>query len=92
MEAKLTPQQREAILAHQGEPVAVIDDASNERFYLIAEPALRQLQELANDNVRQRHEHLRQLIQEGLDSPSIPGDVAMARLRARAEQLAGRKQ
>lgn len=89
MEAKLTPQQREAILAHQGQPVAVIDDASNERFYLIAEPALRHLQELASDNAAQRREHLRQLIQEGIDSPGVPVDEAFARLDDTAKRLAG---
>jgi hypothetical protein len=74
MQVPLSPQQRDAIAANPGEPLAVVDEFGNAGYYLVPAPAF-------------LHQ-LRLLIQEGIDSPGVPADDAFERLRRFADALA----
>lgn len=88
MDIGLTPQQIEALRAHPGQPLSMVDESSSERFFLLSEPAFLHLQGLAGETGSESHRRLKQLIQEGIDSPAIPADEALARLREVANKLA----
>jgi hypothetical protein len=92
MQVPLSPQQRDAIAAHPGEPLAVVDEFGNAGYYLVPAPAFLHLQGLNEASDRQSHEQLRRLIQEGIESPGIPADEAFERLRRFAESLAAGNQ
>lgn len=69
--------------ANPGQPLPILDDASQQRFYLLDESAFLHLQGLANDTERACHDQLQRLILEGIDSPGVPAEEAFARLRNR---------
>ena len=89
MEIPLSPQQRDAINAHPGEPLPLVDHVSSERYFLVPAPAFLHLQGLAGESENNCHEQLRKLIQEGIDSPTVPAEEAFSRLRQTAQRLAG---
>lgn len=86
MTTRLTPEQRAAIEAHRY--VALEDEQSHERFYLVPEASFLHLQGLAEEEDRACQDRLRQLIREGIDSPDVPATDAFNRLRHLASELA----
>lgn len=90
MQVPLSPQQRDAIAAHPGEPLAVVDEFGTAGYYLVPASAFLHLQGLNEASDRQSHEQLRRLIQKGIDSPEVPADEAFERLRRFADALAAR--
>lgn len=88
MQVPLSPQQRDAIAANPGEPLAVVDEFGNAGYYLVPAPAFLHLQGLNEAADRDSHHQLRLLIQEGIDSPGVPADDAFERLRRFADALA----
>ena len=87
MAAKLTPEQRDALKAHSGHAVPVEDDESKETYYLVTAPSYLHMQGLIGQHDQQCREQLRQLVEEGINSPGVPADEALARLRATAKEL-----
>jgi hypothetical protein len=87
MDIPLSPQQRDAINARPGEPVPLIDAASSERYFLVPAPAFLHLQGLAKESDEHCHRQLKQLIREGIDSPSVDAEKAFARLHGFAARL-----
>jgi hypothetical protein len=88
MEIPLSPQQRDAIHAHPGEPLPLVDHISSERYFLVPAPSFLHLQGLAGESEGRCHEQLRKLIQDGIDSPTVSAQEAFARLRRTAQRLA----
>jgi hypothetical protein len=89
MQVPLSPQQRDAIAAHPGEPLAVVDEFGNAAgYYLVPAPAFLHLQSLSAENAQQRQNELRRLIEEGLESPDVPAEEAFDRLRKLAKSAA----
>lgn len=88
MQVPLSPQQREAIAARPGEPLAIVDEFGHAGYYLVPAPAYHHLQGLNDASDQQSHEQLRRLIQEGCESPEVPADEAFKRLRQIAQSLA----
>ena len=76
MASKITNEQREDLNASHGRPVPVEDDERKRVYYLVDA-----------DYLHTSHEHLRTLIQEGIDARHIPADDAEAELRRYAERL-----
>jgi hypothetical protein len=91
MELPIKPQRRDAIHAQPGLPLALLDDASNERFFLLPESEYRRLQDLANESVERRRRQLKELIEEGVNSPAVPVEDAIARIRGRLAQIAAER-
>lgn len=87
MEIPLSPQQRDAINAHPGEPLPMVDLVSSEKYFLVPAPAFLHLQGLAEEDDQRCHDQLQHLIQEGIDSRTVSADEAFSRLRRTAQRL-----
>jgi hypothetical protein len=89
MTTKLTDEQRAAVEACAGQPVLVIDDATNKVYYLLNEEAFAHLRGLQSTHDDECQTKLRELIEEGIRSPEMPAREVFAELRAEAKRLAG---
>jgi hypothetical protein len=87
MELPITPQQRDALHAHPGQPVPLVDTLSSEKYFLVPAPAFLHLQALASEAEHECNDQLRTFIQQGLESKGVPADQAFARLKQFAQQL-----
>ena len=86
MHSKLTPEQREAIAAQPGVPIPVFDDQGEKFYYLIEESSLRHLEGIAGEQSQKSLAQLRELIQDGIDSPDVPANIVYAELRKKAAE------
>jgi hypothetical protein len=87
MDIPISPEQRAALNSHPGAALPIIDYESSEKYFLVPAPAFLHLQGLAVENDRRCHEQLRQLVEEGINSPEVSAEQAFSRLRSKAEQL-----
>ena len=87
MNVKLSDEQRHALESIADQPLPIRDEQSRRVYYLLNEEAFLHLQGLKADHEHRYHEQLRQLIDEGIQSPGVPAHEAFARLRAMAEEL-----
>lgn len=92
MQAKLTEEQRSAMAAHPGVPIPIIDDDTEQTYYLISERSLTHLENAANLASESSRQRLQKLIEEGDATESIPSEVVFADLRKRAAQTMHRPQ
>mgnify|MGYP001386876418 CR=1 FL=1 len=79
MATKITSEQRDDLLASQGQPVPVEDEEGHKVYFLVEA-----------DYLHTSHEQLRVLIQEGINARHIPAAGAEAELLRYANQLAGK--
>jgi hypothetical protein len=79
MASKITPQQRDELLASQGQPVPVEDEEGHKVYYLVEA-----------DYLHTSHEQLKALIQEGIDANHLPTEETEGELRRYADQLANK--
>jgi hypothetical protein len=77
MASKITKQQRDDLNASRGQPVPVEDDEGHKVYYLVEA-----------DYVLTSPEHLKTLIQEGIDANHLPADEAEPELQRYADRLA----
>lgn len=87
MSISITPEQRDALQAQAGAPLRLFDEQNQQTFYLVNESSLLHLQAMAEEKDAESLRRLRLLIQEGIDSPGVPADMAASRLRQFAQQL-----
>ncbi len=88
MELFLTPQQIAALQDAPGQPIPVVNGDNLERYYLVPEPLFRRLEGLALSPGATGPDELRDLIQQGMDSPEVLADKAFDQLRKHAQKLA----
>jgi hypothetical protein len=87
MSVKLSDEQRQALESSSGQPLPVQDEQSHSVYYLLNEEAFLHLQSLNAAHDDRCKVRLRELIDEGIQSPGVPANEAFARLRAWAEEL-----
>jgi hypothetical protein len=77
MASKITKQPRDDLHASHGQPVPVEDEEGRKVYYLVEA-----------DYLHTSSEHLKALIQEGVDANHVPADEAEGELRRYADRLA----
>ncbi len=87
MSVKLSDEQRQALEQAPQQAVLVEDQQNRKLYYLLDAQAYLHLEGLRSDQEQRCHEQLRQLIDEGIQSPGVPADEAFVRLRSFADQL-----
>jgi hypothetical protein len=87
MKVNLSDEQREALESSLDQPLPIRDEQSHRVYYLLNEEAFLHLQSLNEAHDQRCHERLRQLIDEGIQTPGVPANEAFARLRTWAEDL-----
>jgi hypothetical protein len=80
MASKITPQQRDDLNASHGQPVLVEDEEGQKVYYLVEA-----------DYLHTSHEHLKALIQEGINANHVPAEEAEGALRRYADRLANKR-
>lgn len=81
MDVKLTNEMRDALAAHPGQAVPIVDDESKRKYFLVEETSLLHLQGLAVQQNQASHQKLQALIQEGIRSDHVAAEVAESRIR-----------
>jgi hypothetical protein len=76
MATKITKQQRDELIASHGQPVPVEDDEGRRTYYLVDA-----------DYLHTNREHLKALIQEGIDSNHRSAEEVEGELRQYANRL-----
>ena len=90
MAAKITDEMRSEIAAHPGEPVPVVDDTNNAKFYIVTEARLTHLEAVAGEESEATTARLRELIAAGDASPDVPADEARERILNLAKEADAR--
>jgi hypothetical protein len=80
MATKITKQQRDELLASHGQPIPVEDEEAQKVYYLVD-----------GDYLHTSREHLKALIQEGIDSNHRLADDVEEELRQYADRLDGKR-
>jgi Mg2+ and Co2+ transporter CorA len=73
---KITKQQRDELLASHGQPIPVEDEVAHKVYYLVDA-----------DYLHTSREHLKALIQEGVDASQRPAEEVEEELRQYADQI-----
>jgi hypothetical protein len=65
----ITPELREQLAAHPGQPIRMFDESTGKMYYLVEESNLERATAALVSEAGRSDDRLRELIQEGLDGP-----------------------